>query len=432
MPGQRIERTGLLTSRNAPMLNKRMPLEEDEYIADVVGSVGFATTAFACNPGQSTVFPWGSRIAQLYEEYDFEYLEFYVTSEVSGYATQGQTGVVILSFDYDASDAAPTTKQQVEAMNPHTVPCLPSTSVIALTVDCKNARLADGKFVRPGALPANTDIKTYDIGNLFVSTQGQANTTAFGELHVRYKCNLRQQVLEAATVAGGVLHFSGVAPTTADNFAGAVQMAGGSPSLTGITAAANVITFPAGIPGNYLVQFNVGGSTSGSLVDVVASAGASALNLLTSSTGKDTASEQPSLASGATTVSSMTATITVATTGGLLTLNTPATLVGGNRMDLFIVSLPSTVLTMVEEEQHEILKLQASNNALQDRLGRLEQMMLGGLAMPKPAHRPVDSDFDDQDEEKSPGRPRIKEHPLSASTVDLIGELIARKSSSHK
>jgi hypothetical protein len=54
-----------------------------------------------------------------------------------------------------------------------------------------------GKYVRPGAQPANTDIKTYDSGNLFVSTQGQGGTTNCGELHVRYRVRLMKPVLES-------------------------------------------------------------------------------------------------------------------------------------------------------------------------------------------------------------------------------------------
>jgi hypothetical protein len=246
-----------------------------------------------------------------------------------------------MSFDYDASDPAPTTKQQVESTNPHTTPCLPSTSVIRLTVDCKNSRVLDGKFVRPGALPANTDIKTYDIGNLNVSTQGQANTTVFGELHVRYKCWLKQQVLEPATVVGGVLHFSSIASTTANNFAAAVLQSGGTPSLTGITLGTNTVVFPAGIPGNYLLALAVAGATSasafGSVVDTP-------INLLTQSGVRDTVGSYQSLSGTTSSPAMQLVTCTVPTAGTTVTL-TASTIVGTGSMDLFIVSLPSTVLT---------------------------------------------------------------------------------------
>lgn len=108
--------------------NRRMQIiEEDEYIGEILGTGGFYTTPYSCNPGQSQTFPWGSRIFSLYEEYEFTSLEFYYKREVSEFATNGQTGKVMLSFDYDASDPAPTTKLQVEDSRTHVdfMPCTP-------------------------------------------------------------------------------------------------------------------------------------------------------------------------------------------------------------------------------------------------------------------------------------------------------------------
>lgn len=47
---------------------------------------------------------------------------------------------------------------------------------------------------------------------------------------------------------------------------------------------------------------------------------------------------------------------TLGASGGVVTI-TPATLVGGNAMDLLIISLPTTVLTVDEKEQLEIDEL---------------------------------------------------------------------------
>jgi len=350
--------------RTTMSTNKRSQvIEEDEYIADVNGSVNFATTGFSINPGQSTVFPWGSRIAQLYERYTFEFLEFYFTSSVSGFATNGQSGVIVLSADYDAADAAPTTKQQVEDTSPHTDPCLPSTSVVALRLDPREMRTSDAKYVRFGAQPANTDIKTYDVGNLFVTTQGCANTSAIGELHVRYRVRLDKPVLEQALVQGGVVHFSSIAATTTNNFAAAALQSGGTPSMTGITLGTNTVVFPPGIPGNYLLSLNVAGATSASAM-LWTDTSVTALLLYSSAAVRDAATQ---VISNAGTTNANPAlinhTITVPTSGGTVTL-TPSTIVGTGTMDLFIVNLPASVLTVLDavEQEHE------------NRLERLERM----------------------------------------------------------
>jgi len=167
---------------------------EDEYIADIAGSVSFATTNFAVNPGQSAVFPWLSKEALLFEKYKILRLEFYYRPQVSAYAANGQTGKVMLSFDFDASDAPPGSKQQVEDTHPHS-DGMPYEEVI-LTIDPKDCSLQDSYFVRPGGLPGSSDIKTYDVGVLSVSTIGNNSTANIGELRVRYAIALQDPVLE--------------------------------------------------------------------------------------------------------------------------------------------------------------------------------------------------------------------------------------------
>jgi hypothetical protein len=119
--------TGKGRTRNSTTNRTEMVIEEDEYIAEVTPSnePNFANVAYSVNPGQVATFPWLSTIAKNFEKYEFEYLEFYYKREVSEYASNGQTGKVILSFETDASDAPPTTKTQIEATDPHedAMPC---------------------------------------------------------------------------------------------------------------------------------------------------------------------------------------------------------------------------------------------------------------------------------------------------------------------
>lgn len=167
---------------------------EDEYIGEINGSVAFATTAFSVNPGLSTCFPWGSRLADLYERYNFLHLEFYYRRQVSEFATNGTSGKVILSFDYDALDSPPTNKQQVEDTDPH-VDGMPCTESLFLRLNPSDLKRADSLYIRSGAPPLNSDLKTYDIGKLYVSTQGNVNTSVIGELRVRYKVQVFTPVL---------------------------------------------------------------------------------------------------------------------------------------------------------------------------------------------------------------------------------------------
>jgi len=237
-------------------------IEEDEYIADINGSVTFATTKYSVNPGQATTFPWAYKLAALYERYTFEFVEFYYKRIVSEFATNGSAGKVILSADFDVVDANPTTKQQVEDTVPHAdgMPCDP---VIRLNLPIKELNRRSPHFVRPDVQPANTDLRIYDVANLFVSTVGCVNTTAIGELRVRYRCRFEAPILEAvgaqASTAGSSLILRSA---TAGETGGAtntyfVQFASTSSPVTvsngiGATiASTGAITLPTGV---YLVE----------------------------------------------------------------------------------------------------------------------------------------------------------------------------------
>jgi hypothetical protein len=175
-------------------------IRNDELIANVRGSDSFRTTGFFVNPGLPTTFPWLSSIAKQYEKYRFRTLQFYYKKAVSGFATAGQTGKVMLSLDYDALDPPPANKVQVMDTWPHVdnMPCETFGLSLSLTEMFNNGP----KFVRTGNPPVGADIKTYDGGLLSVSTEGIGGVDAIvGELHVLYEVELQVPVLETVQVA---------------------------------------------------------------------------------------------------------------------------------------------------------------------------------------------------------------------------------------
>lgn len=174
--------------------------EGEELIATVMGSVGFTTTQFNINPANSTTFPWLSKIAQLFERYEFEALSFHFGHDVSGFATQGQTGLVYLSALYDAASAAPTSVTQIEATDPF-VPAMPNQDSCCRLNKKSMHPSNEPKFCLQGNPPGGTDIKTYNAGSVFVSTTGMANTTEIGKFRVRYRVRLFDRILDATPSA---------------------------------------------------------------------------------------------------------------------------------------------------------------------------------------------------------------------------------------
>lgn len=148
------------------------------------------------NPGQSSFLPWGSKTAQLYEYYKWLYLEIYFIPQVSAYATGGQTGELIFSADYNASDPPPMTYTQQTDCIPHSTQ-MPYVRQSLVMDPTKLHPKGVPKFVRPGGLPSASDIKTYDAGNIFVGSSGVSATSfILGSVHVRYTVELTVPVLD--------------------------------------------------------------------------------------------------------------------------------------------------------------------------------------------------------------------------------------------
>jgi hypothetical protein len=91
----------------------------------------------------------------------------------------------MLSFDYDAADDAPTTKSK----QAQTIPNAESNSWnnVDLVVKTDNT----WRFVRPGILANNLDVKTYDLGSLFYSSVYGTGVVT-GELYVEYTIELKR------------------------------------------------------------------------------------------------------------------------------------------------------------------------------------------------------------------------------------------------
>lgn len=246
----------------------------DEYVADVNGSVAFATTAYAFNPGQSVTFPRFNKEAILFEKWTCISAEPYYKPQVSAFATNGQAGKVLLSFDYDPSDAPPATKQQVEDSDPHS-DCMPyEYCTLVLDPRLLNGN-RNGKFVRPGGLPGSASIHDFDGGTLFVSTIGNTNATNIGELRIKSSWILEKPILENTIVAPTNFHVSRFESTAAEAMVSGVNL---TLKLATTTANGLIIAFVAGVGtlpvGNYVVTGNV------SFLDTTNTTTATLMNIL--------------------------------------------------------------------------------------------------------------------------------------------------------
>jgi hypothetical protein len=413
-------------------------IEEDEYIADVAGSVAFTVTQYSVNPGNSTTFPWASRIASLYEEYEFEMLEFYYSRLVSEFATNGQAGEVILNLDYNASDPAPTTKQQVLDSEDR-VMGMPCDPLIVIKADCALMRQQPSKYVLSGTQPNNTDIKTFNCANLNVCTVANTNTSTIGELHVRYRCRLKKPVLEADAGGFSAAHIvTGAATATAASPLGltpytsatvqtgstltlinGATMTGYSGNTVGLNDSSDAVLTLPNADATWLVQFYFVGTGIAAVPTITASGGATQLSVYNAGVGLGfftAAGGSASITQVFTTTYDATpvfGSTNILTVGGL-------TSYPGGTVNIYVVRLPTALVTAPNPV--------SSSCSFKDELAALKRDFSKELNALKYKMR-VDSDF--EEEEKSSSSSHINV-PLTQSMLGAVADYVSKRSISNK
>lgn len=156
-----------------------------EYVRDIVSiNANYAVQSISINPGFTPLFAWLCSIALSYESYLFNSLSF--EFESSGVTTD--RGTVMMAVDFDAADSPPTTKQQFMAIHGSTRSAVWAHQ--CCTTSQKDLRkFGVQRYVRNSAPMGTQDIKTYDVGNFLIATQGTGAITV-GELYVTYDVTL--------------------------------------------------------------------------------------------------------------------------------------------------------------------------------------------------------------------------------------------------
>jgi len=244
----------------------RIRVRHREYVQDITGAgaTTYGVQQLAINPGLTTLFPWLSQLANLFESYLFNKLSFQYRTETA----TSSTGKVILTADWDAADPAPGSKQaQLQERSKADGAVWQSFDLICDKQDLEKFGIQ--RYVRQGTLAANLDVKTYDVGILNVGTYGASSSAASGELYVEYDVELitpqtSPAPLSAKVQAGGTISNAALNGTT--------------PVVTGslpLTIGADSITFNSS--GQYLLEVNPTGTLSA--ITLTGSAGATATSL---------------------------------------------------------------------------------------------------------------------------------------------------------
>jgi hypothetical protein len=297
-----------------------------ELVASVIGTTAFTVLSqLSLNPGIAATFPWLATQAQSWEQYHFNKLKFCY------YTRTGSTtpGSVQLIPDYDAADAPPASEQIASSYEDV------SEDVPWKDIECDLRQQAmhpmgPKKFIRSAALAANLDIKTYDVGTLFVGTL-DGTAVNWGKLWVEYDVTLYSPQLNPAG-SGSQLsqHFAGASnptPTTA-NILGAAPVSTGS-NL--VSVAGSVVTFNQA--GRFLLVYMGGGASDTQTgAPAISASGSFVTTYGLNGTGEET--------TGSGTAAMIQSMLLNAVVGTTVTFNN--TVVAGTFADLIVSAVPSS------------------------------------------------------------------------------------------
>lgn len=163
-----------------------------EYLGDLISSGtqgAFSIQNFPINPALETTFPKLSQFLVNYDQYVIEgmYFEFRSMSADSLNSTNTALGQVIMACNYNVLQPIYKSKQEMEEYEGGTS-VVPSQS-LKYFIECDRAQSPmDILYTRQGAIPANADLRMYDLGNMQIATNGlQGQNVNLGEIWVCFQ-----------------------------------------------------------------------------------------------------------------------------------------------------------------------------------------------------------------------------------------------------
>jgi hypothetical protein len=177
---------GLVNIANAPKISaiqRGVVVRHSEMIGSAYVGSG-SPTAYNCqgltiNAGKFATFPWLAVMATSYDRYKFRKLSFSYVPLVPT-SVSGRVG---LGYDYDSSDATPTTRQDFFSLTRHSEGAVWAPCALQVPVDNQ---------IRFTNTHTTVDSKLIDLGQLVVLTDATSATasSAIGDIICEYEVEL--------------------------------------------------------------------------------------------------------------------------------------------------------------------------------------------------------------------------------------------------
>lgn len=182
-----------------------MVVNHREYLGDLSTgtfipnstSTAFKLDSYKINPGNETLFPFGSRIAENFQEWEIRGMLVELKSLSSNTATSLSLGSMFACTDYNVYDAAPMNKIEVENME-YACSNKPTESIL-MPIECARQNdVLTHLYIDSGQIEGG-DRRLYDLGNLFIGSYGCPQENApIAEVWVTYEIALYKPHIHAA------------------------------------------------------------------------------------------------------------------------------------------------------------------------------------------------------------------------------------------
>lgn len=237
-------------------------IRHKEYLGQVLSSVNFSVgMSFPINPGESQTFPWLSRLATSFQQYEVKGMVYHYVPTSGSISSTQALGSVMIQTNYRANDNPPASK--VEILNEYWANETVPYETMAHPIECDpKENPFNVHYVRAGTIP-NGEIAMYDVGTTYVATSGQSgNGVVLGDLWVTYEVELKKPIVDSNVTSLSKFYATALnAPTsTSALFVGSPRVSASGNLDVVLDPLTNTITIPKGVAGRVYVYVYLTGS----------------------------------------------------------------------------------------------------------------------------------------------------------------------------
>lgn len=171
--------------------SKALRIHQMERIANVTANSttagAFKADSYVINPADSVTFPWLSSIAKLFDKYKFHKLRFFFVNN----SPTSIAGNVTMAVDFDTLDSTPANGTQMTNLAKFSTFAPWKQEELSIPVNRPGNNSWLFTLDNQGTISSNMDLKTYNLGNFLISTEGISTTSYLvGYLCVEYDVEL--------------------------------------------------------------------------------------------------------------------------------------------------------------------------------------------------------------------------------------------------